>query len=102
VVIGGSAAGDSGASGATVSVLVSPVVISDVVTGPGGAGSGWAALVLVDTTANAPMANKALAPTVAETNLICFEFTFDLSISVCGEPQPASGAAPRKMRSGHR
>ena len=44
--MGGVAADVSGASGATVSVMVSPVVTSDVVTGPGGGGSGgWAELV---------------------------------------------------------
>ena len=50
--------------------------------GPGGAGSGWAALTLVDLTANAPIASNALAPIVAEPNFICFEFTVDLSRSV--------------------
>jgi hypothetical protein len=78
VVIGGTATVVSGASGATVSVMVSPVVISDVVMGPGGGGSGWAALMLVDVTANTPIASNALAPMVAEPNFICFEFTFDL------------------------
>ena len=76
VVIGGSAAVVSGASGATVSVTVSPVVISDVVTGPGGAGSGsWATLVLLVATENAPMASSAPVPMVAETTLICLVFT---------------------------
>jgi hypothetical protein len=79
VVIGGTAAVVSGASGATVSVIDSPVVISDVVTGPGTVGS-WAALVPLVTTADTPMARRAPAPRVAEPILTCFEFTFDLSI----------------------
>jgi hypothetical protein len=68
VVIGGTTAVVSGASGTTVSVTVSPVVTSDVVTGPGVGGS--AALVFVEATAKAPMAITALAPIVAETYLI--------------------------------
>jgi hypothetical protein len=88
VVIGGSTAVVSGASGSTVSVMVSPVVASDVVTGPGVGGS--AELDSVEATAKAPMATTALAPIVAETNLICFDVTSDHSNSVAGEPpQPA-------------
>jgi hypothetical protein len=68
VVIGGTTAVVSGASGTTVSVMVSPVVTSDVVTGPGGAGS--AELVSLEADAKTPMASTALAPMVAETNLI--------------------------------
>ena len=69
VVIGGTTTDVSGASGATVSVMVSPVVTSDVVTGPGVIGS--AELVSLDAArANAPMASTALAPMVAETTLI--------------------------------
>jgi hypothetical protein len=69
VVIGGTTTDVSGASGATVSVMVSPVVTSDVVTGPGVIGS--AELVSLEAaTANAPMAITALAPIVAETTLI--------------------------------
>ena len=43
VVVAGAKAGVSGASGATVSVMLSPVMISDVVTGPGGGGGGGSA-----------------------------------------------------------
>ncbi|HET6736541.1 hypothetical protein [Mycobacterium sp.] len=68
VVIGGTTTDVSGASGSTVSVMVSPVVTSDVVTGPGMGGS--ATLVSLAPTAKAPMAITALAPIVAETNLI--------------------------------
>jgi hypothetical protein len=75
VVIGGVAAEVSGASGATVSVTVSPVVISDVVTGPGGAGSGCAALTSLNATLSAPMASKDAAPTAADMALKCFDAT---------------------------
>ena len=94
--MGGVASVVSGASGATVSVIVSPVVTSDVVTGPGGGGGsgGWAELVSLDPTAIAPMAIMALAPTVADTNLTCFEFTSDHSISVSGGPTPFTGGTP--------
>jgi hypothetical protein len=61
--------------GAVVDVIVSPVVISDVVTGPGGGGSSWAALMPFDATAKAPMASTAPAPTVAAPVFSCFEFT---------------------------
>ena len=68
VVIGGVAADVSGASGATVSVIVSPVVTSDVVTGPGGAGSGGSAtlLPLLMVAVIAPIASTAAPPAVAE------------------------------------
>jgi hypothetical protein len=70
VVIGGTTAGVSGASGATVSTMDSPVVISDVVTGPGGAGSGCSApLTLLNVTVSAPMATTAAAPAQAVTTL---------------------------------
>ena len=70
VVMGGVATVVSGASGATVSVTLSPVVTSDVVTGPGGGGGGGsAALVSLKATASAPMAITALAPIVADTSL---------------------------------
>jgi hypothetical protein len=78
VVIGGTAAGTSGATGATVSVMVAPVVTSDVVTGPGGAGSGvWATLTSLNLTASAPIASTAVAPAVADNTLNCFDFTSD-------------------------
>jgi hypothetical protein len=67
VVIGGTTTDVSGASGATVSVMVSPVVISDVVTGPGVIGS--AELVSLEARAKEAMASTALAPIVAETKL---------------------------------
>ena len=75
-------------------------MISDVVTGPGGAGSGWAELMLVDVTANAPIASNALAPMVAEPNFICFEFTFDHSRSVCvvSHSKPAARLNPALER----
>ena len=94
--MGGVASVVSGASGATVSVIVSPVVTSDVVTGPGGGGGsgGWAELVSLDPTAIAPMAIMALAPTVADTNLTSFEFTTDHSIAVSGGPTPFTGGSP--------
>ena len=100
VVMGGVAADVSGASGATVSVMLSPVVTSDVVTGPGGGGSGgWAELVSLDPTAIAPMAIMALAPTAADTNLTCFEFTSDHSISVSGgQPVPRAALPVRVTR----
>jgi hypothetical protein len=62
VVMGGVAAVVSGASGTTVSVIVSPVVTSDGVTGPGIGGS--ALLVSLKATATAPTATTALAPIV--------------------------------------
>lgn len=90
VVIGGVTTDVGGASGATVSVIVSPVVISDVETGPGGGGSSWAALTL-DVTDNAPMASNALAPTAADSSLICFEFTVTSPFrSLVGPDQPVS------------
>jgi hypothetical protein len=56
VVIGGTTADVAGASGATVSVMVVPVVASDVVTGPGGAGSGVSAvLTSLNVTVSAPL-----------------------------------------------
>jgi hypothetical protein len=67
-VIGGTTTVVSGASGTTVSVMVSPVVTSDVVTGPGVAGS--AELMSLEATANVPIAITALAPIVAATNSI--------------------------------
>jgi hypothetical protein len=70
VVIGGTNADVSGASGATVSTMDSPVVISDVVIGPGGAGSGVSApLTLLNVTVSAPMATTAVAPAVAAITL---------------------------------
>jgi hypothetical protein len=79
VVIGGTATLVFGVSGATVWVTVSPVVAFDVVTGPGGAGSGSWAFALADTMPRAPMASAAPAPMVADAILICFGFTSDLS-----------------------
>jgi len=78
VVISGVAADVGGASGATVSVMVSPVVTSDVVTGPGGGGS--AALLSFEVTPSAPMTTTAPPPRIADASLICFEFTFDHSV----------------------
>jgi peptide/nickel transport system permease protein len=81
VVIGGTTAGVSGASGATVSVMVSPVVASDVVTGPGGAGSGGSAtLTSLIVTVNAPIATTPATPAVADTTFNCLEFTSDHSL----------------------
>jgi hypothetical protein len=77
------------------SVIVSPVVTSDVVTGPGGSGS--AELVSVVPTTNTPMAIAALAPIVAETNLIRFDFTSDHSNSVAGGLPRAGGVARRTV-----
>src|SRR5436189_6382297 len=87
VVIFGVAGGSVGAVGATVSVTVSPVVTSDVVTGPGDGGS--AELLLVEPIANAPMATTAPAPKTADASLICFEFTFDHPIRSLVGAQPA-------------
>jgi len=95
VVIFGVAGGICGAVGATVSVMVSPVVISDVVTGPGDGGS--AALVSYEAAPNAPMATTALAPSVAEASLLCFEFTSDHSIRSLGG-RPASGRPIEQCR----
>ena len=81
VVLGGTAAGTSGATGATDSVMVSPLVTSDVVTGPGGAGSGvWATLTSLNVTVSAPITSTAVAPAVADNTLNCFDFTSDHSI----------------------
>jgi hypothetical protein len=87
VVIFGVAGGSVGAVGATVSVTVSPVVTSDVVTGPGDGGS--AELLFVEPIANAPMATTAPAPKTADASLICFEFTFDHPIRSLVGAQPA-------------
>ncbi|HEX7429392.1 MAG TPA: hypothetical protein VF328_21325 [Mycobacterium sp.] len=84
VVIGGTATDVSGTSVAAVSVALSPVVISDVVTGPGGGGSGWAAPMSLNASPSAPMAITAQAPTPADANLNCLDFTSDHSISVSG------------------
>jgi hypothetical protein len=57
VVVAGTAIDVSGPFCSTESVTVAPVVISDVVTGPGGAGSGVsAALMSVDANPIAPIA----------------------------------------------
>lgn len=85
----GVAAVVSGASGTTVSVTVSPVVTSEVVTGPGGGGSA-VLLISREPNANAPMATTALAPNIADAILTRFEFTFDHSNRSLVE-RPASG-----------
>lgn len=83
----------SASVGAADSVLVSPVVTSDVVTGPGGGGSGgWAELVSLKVTVSAPIAITALAPMLADNSLICFDFTSDHSVSVSGPPLRYSGS----------
>src|SRR3954447_17721585 len=87
VVIFGVAGGSVGAVGATVSVTVSPVVTSDVVTGPGDGGS--AELLLVEPIANAPIATTAPAPQTANPRLICFDFTLDRPIRSLVGAQPA-------------
>ena len=90
VVIGGVTADVAGAWGATVSVMVAPDVTADVVTGPGGAGSGVSAvLTSLNVMVSAPMASTAVAPAVAEHTLSCLDFTSDHSISVSGShPDP--------------
>lgn len=80
--MGGSTTVVSGASGATVSVMDSPVVISDVVIGPGGAGSGCSAkLAELRITPSAPMVTSAPAPIPAETIFTRDDVTFDHSNS---------------------
>lgn len=70
-------------SQSTESVIVAPVVISDVVTGPGGAGSGVsAALMSLNASPIAPMATPAQAPTPADATFNCLEITSDHSKSV--------------------
>ena len=70
VVIGGTATDVSGPPEDSVSVTVAPVVIYDVVTGPGGGGgSGSAALMSLNASPSAPMAMTALAPTPADATL---------------------------------
>jgi hypothetical protein len=97
VVIFGVAGGSVVAVVPGISVIVSPVVISDVVTGPGVGGS--AALVLLEATANTPMATPALTPTIAAASLICFEFTFDHPIrslvDALGAPNSSRGIDSR-------
>lgn len=73
------------------SVMVSPVVISDVVTGPGDGGS--AELVLFADNPNTPMATTALAPRVADAYLGSLEFTSDHPIRSAVEP-PSQQTAP--------
>jgi hypothetical protein len=83
VVVAGTATEVAGPSSSAVSTTVSAVVISEVVTGPGGAGSGSsAALTLLNATPTAPIAIRALAPTPADATLNCFDLTSDHSISV--------------------
>lgn len=72
-VTGGVATVADSVPGDVASVDVSPVVISDVVMGPGGAGSGWAVLVLLNATVRPPMARTAPAPMVADASLIRFD-----------------------------
>jgi hypothetical protein len=82
VVMFGVAGGSVVAVVAGISVMVSPVVISDVVTGPGDGGS--AALMPFEARPKTPMATAAPAPTAADASLICFDFTFDHPNSVSG------------------
>jgi hypothetical protein len=57
VVVAGTAIAVFGPFSSTESVIVAPVVISDVVTGPGGAGSGVsAALMSLNASPISPMA----------------------------------------------
>jgi hypothetical protein len=67
----------SGVEGGVVVVIVSPVVASEVATGPGVGSS--AELTVLKATPTAPMAMAALAPTAAETSLSCVVFTSDYS-----------------------
>jgi len=82
-VIGGTAIDVSGPFSSTESVTVAPVVTSDVVTGPGGAGAGGsAALMSLKASPIPPMAMIAPAPTAADASFNCLDFTSDHSISV--------------------
>jgi hypothetical protein len=74
----------SGVDGGVVVVMVSPVVASDVGTGPGVGSS--AELTVLNATPGAPMAIAAVAPTVAETSLSFVEF-------IVGLLHPVSGVA---------
>ena len=65
------------------SVMVAPVVTSDVVTGPGGAGSGVSApLTSLKVTVSAPIASTAVVPAVADSTLNRVVFTSDHPNSV--------------------
>jgi|GEM_PF-5230236 len=78
VVIGGTATDVAGPSVSAVSVTVSPVVISEVDTGPGGAGVGsWAALVSLNATLSPAIAKTAPAPTPAAASVNCLVLTSD-------------------------
>jgi hypothetical protein len=87
-VTDGSAIVVVGVGGGAVSVTVSPasvvsaMVASLVVTGPGGIGSGSAELDSLNATDNAPMASTAPAPAVAVINFSLVVFTSDHSNSI--------------------
>jgi hypothetical protein len=83
VVVAGTAIDVFGPFSSTESVIVAHVVISDVVTGPGGAGSGVsAALMSLNASPIAPMATAAQEPTPADTTFNSLEITSDHSKSV--------------------
>ena len=85
----------SGAPGGAVSsvtlhcVDVAPVVASDVATGPGGAGEGWAVLTSLNAAPSPPIAMRAPTPIPADSNLICFKLLTAPFRSLVRHLQPA-------------
>jgi hypothetical protein len=78
----GVAAGVSGSSGEVDSVVVTAVDITGTVTGPGGAGSGSAALVELNATVSTVIAPTAAVPIMLDTNLIRIEATSNNSLAL--------------------